>query len=259
MEQCRGSGSAWIPTVLICAVLNPDPYWECQYGSGEWKLTENNILNLVFYISKSLFLNVVWPITTSSVFFMWKNNFLSLREPDPQGYVVRYWFGSLDPDPNPHWDKKLDPDPMRIHNTAFKTSGKPRGRFGWYKLRQIFLGPVLKYLVRFCKCNHLSPSSTQPAPFLYLFSHIMNNFMQIRNRDSDPGPVSSFVLIPRGCAILRRLLSIRSSTWSTMTSRLMSRTTFIVQVIRGDLTSCNFRGFLMWECFLIGLQSNVNV
>jgi hypothetical protein len=42
-------------SLLIFAVLDPDPYWECQSGSGEWKLTENNILNLVFYISKRLF------------------------------------------------------------------------------------------------------------------------------------------------------------------------------------------------------------
>ncbi len=53
--QCCGSGSESTCTRIHLAVLDPDPYWECGYGSGTCKLTEILEKNLVFCLSKMLF------------------------------------------------------------------------------------------------------------------------------------------------------------------------------------------------------------
>jgi hypothetical protein len=114
-RQCFGSRSARIRIHL--AVLDPNSYWEC--GSG--------FRNLPYFTDR--------PGTVQKPF----KNALHLRR-----YVFQHityfkyifhvkiqlfvtCFGSLDPDPDPHWDKKQDPDLHWNHYTEIRANFQIQG------------------------------------------------------------------------------------------------------------------------------------
>ncbi len=94
------------------------------------------------------------PRFFKEVCFKCKNStfliFKSDQDPDPH---ESDWFGSLDPEPHPYWDKNLDPDPpkpMHIH-TLFVTSYSLSTK---YRLICYFLR-VFIFKNSFCPVNSL--------------------------------------------------------------------------------------------------------
>jgi hypothetical protein len=67
--------------VRIDSFLNTDPYWECGSRSRSMERYPDYDFSLIFCLSKRFF----------------SFNFVSM-------FFVPYWFGSLDPDMEPHWN-----------------------------------------------------------------------------------------------------------------------------------------------------------
>ncbi len=63
-DQCCGSRSKWIS--IDVAVLDPDPYWECESRSRSMEIYQNEQINLISCLSKRLLtyylLNVKIPL-----------------------------------------------------------------------------------------------------------------------------------------------------------------------------------------------------
>ncbi len=112
-RHCCGSGSAWI--CIHLAVPDPDPYWKCWSGSGSMETDKNLQINLVSYLSKRLLcLSYVCCFLTSVYNFEYifhvKSQLFATFKSNQDWKIDPQWFGSLDPVPDQHWDKTLDPN-----------------------------------------------------------------------------------------------------------------------------------------------------
>ncbi len=156
-HQRFGSGSAF-----DMALLDPDPYRECGSGSRSKEIDQNLQINLISRLTRKLF---YLPITLPKVFFHVKSTVSDGKVgPGSGSDWIRILCNSVDPDPDSHWDKKLDRDPhwnqcgLRIHNTGSQlTEVDGTGLFHrlWWLIDRLSLCYkfALHLISLFCVCS----------------------------------------------------------------------------------------------------------
>ncbi len=119
----------WTWIRLDVALLDPDLFWESGSASRSMGIDQNYQWNLISAFQKRLFtfLGMFFDLFLRKYFYVKIQLFVTSKpeqdqDPDPR------WFGSIDPDLDPHRYKQLDPDPhwnqreenpMQIHKTGF--------------------------------------------------------------------------------------------------------------------------------------------